>query len=384
MPRATLPIALVVAVSLTSACVKPVPGTLMHTARNPRLATEQRFTLAIAPPVDRRPKAERQGDDPKTSFFFTLIFLWWNESRGNWVSNDFQTSENAAGELAQMTAAYLGRTGLFKDVQLSASGADFLLESEILHLYGTHYAAKRTVISISRSSWGSGVRTADKRFDFAVYGNAIVRYRLYDTRGGQKKLVWKRSIRGSAQLPPGPEAKQRLGVAAHRATRRALASLSRQLTRALSDYGQPPFDREVFERHLNKQSAANALRFVVQRVSKRRTATELLTIAHPAGRVVDHRIVHDPGVPTGRPGDWLLSRQRPDGTLMPYKEYAALAAWLSRSYDLRRVDEIYHYHFFGRRKDAPTATSPSPTPAAPASKPSTPSEPGAIDIHGGR
>jgi hypothetical protein len=122
---------------------------------------------------------------------------------------------------------------------------------------------------------------------------------------------------------------------------------------------------------------------VVQRVSKRRSATELLTIAHPAGRVINHQVVHNAGVPIGRPGDWLLSRERPDGTLMPYREYAALAAWLARSYDLRRVDEVYHYHFFGKRRDAPSAPTSRPTPSSrPGDDKAGPSEPGAVDIHG--
>jgi hypothetical protein len=334
----------------TFCCTPPPPGSLLHPVSNVRLSQEPKYTIAVAPPVDRRPTVEREGSSPETNFFFTLIFIWWSEKRGNWVTDDFLCSPRAMSELFDLEAAYLRRTGVFTAVHQGKAAADFLLESEVIHLYGTYYEARRTIVAISKDSLGGSYEQSNEKTAFAGYGNAVIRYRLFDTRQGQPQLVWQTSELGTAQLPPDEDNRTVIGLVARQATQRALTSLALHLTNAVQDYARStfdPFDRKAYLKTLEQQAAAGALQFVIGRASRNRTASELLTIAHPAGRIAGHRIVNNTTLPVGRPGEWLLSRERVDGTSMPYVEYATLANFLARFYELRRVDEMYHYHFFG-------------------------------------
>jgi hypothetical protein len=329
-------------------CAEVPPGTLMHQPINGALVQRPTFSIAVALPVDKRPAVEHLGEHPKTHFFFTLLFLWWIEKRGNWVTDDYFCSPKAMPELQQLAGTYLQRTRAFNKVLLGQGRADFLLESEVIHLYGTYYEARRTVVAITEAGkGGGGYEQSTEKAAYAAYGNAIIRYRLYDTRGGGRRLVWQRSVNGTAQLPPSEDSRRILGLAATEATRAALTSMASLLTRALQDVSPEPFDAVAYTRLLEESSAKGALRFVIDRASTLRTASEMLTLEHPSGRIVEHRIVHNTSLPIGRPGDWYLSRERPDGSLMAYAEYAALADYLCRFYELRRVDEVYHYLFFG-------------------------------------
>ncbi|HEY3352740.1 MAG TPA: hypothetical protein VGQ83_05795, partial [Polyangia bacterium] len=128
----------------------------------------------------------------------------------------------------------------------------------------------------------------------------------------------------------------------------ALTAMALYVTRALEEYAPAPFDAAAHAAALDAQLRAGQLQFVVERHSVRRTASELLVVDAGSGRILAHKLAQNAATPIGRPGDWMLSRERPDGTLMPYVEYAALANFLAGHYDLRRVDEIYHYHFFGK------------------------------------
>jgi hypothetical protein len=337
------------ALCLSLGCATLPPGTLMHAPANPQLASGGPWTIAVAPPRDARPAIEREGDSPHTRFFFTLIFFWWIEKRGSWVTSDYSASPNAMPELAQLAATYLQRTGAFRGV-VAGGPADFVLEADVLHLYATYYEARRTIVIINPGDKSSGpdYHQSTAQVAFAPYGNAVIRYRLYDTRNGQRRLVWQRTVTGSAQLPPANDATRLMPVVVRDAAVQALTAMALHVTRAVEEYAPPPFDPAAWTAAAEGQIRAGQLQFVVERHAVRRTASELLVIDAASGRVAGHRLATNAATPIGRPGDWMLSRERPDGTLMPYVEYAALANFLARHYDLRRVDEMYHYHFFGQ------------------------------------
>jgi hypothetical protein len=335
---------------LSFGCMELPAGSLLHPPANPPLAAGGPYTIAVAPPKDSRPVIEHEGDSPHTRFFFTLVFFWWIDKRGSWVTSDHAVSPNAPAELAQLTAGYLERTGAFRAV-VASGPADFLLESEILHLYATFYEARRTVVVVNpgdRSGQNASYNQTTSKVAFAPYGNAVIRYSLFDTRGGQKHLVWQRTVTGTGQSPPLHDVTPALRFLVRDAAMRALGAMALYLTRAVEEYAPPPFDAAAYTAAIDAQQRQGQLQFVVERHAARRTASELLTIDALSGRILTHRIAPNVATPVGRPGEWLLSRERSDGTLMPYGEYAALASFLSRAYDLRRVDEIYHYHFFGK------------------------------------
>ncbi|HEY3355245.1 MAG TPA: hypothetical protein VGQ83_18475, partial [Polyangia bacterium] len=207
-------------------CATLPPGTLMHTPGNPVLASGGPYTIAVTPPRDSRPVLERQGDSPHTRFFFTLIFFWWIEKRGSWVTSDYSCSPNAMPELGQLTGAYLQRTGAFRAV-VPGGPADFVLESEVMHLYGTFYEARRTVVVVNPGDKGRGAdyHQSTSKVAFAPYGNAVIRYRLYDTRRGARSLVWQRTVTGSAQLPPADDSTPNLRFVVRDATVQALTAM---------------------------------------------------------------------------------------------------------------------------------------------------------------
>ncbi|MBW2734578.1 MAG: hypothetical protein JRH20_19495 [Deltaproteobacteria bacterium] len=352
--------ALLATLSLLTSCAKLVPGTLIHPVQSLPLAQKPRVSITVYPPTDMRPQIERTGDQPRVSAFVILIAFAYLKKRGNWVTNDLALSPALRYELDKMTRAHLQGSRFFKRVASGRAKTDFLLTVDLLHLYGTQYQAKTITASVGENSRSTTVATAA----FGVYGNAVMRYRLYDQRGGKAQLFWERVILGTAQQGPTGKSMKHYGLAATAAARDSLAKMTLAVTDAIERYAPPPLDHEAFVAGLKKEQADGNLVFLVQRLSSDRSATEILTLHHNTGRVLGHRIAQTLGTGFGRPLEWMLSRQRLDGTRMPYPEYAALASYLAREYDLRRVDDIYHYHFCGKKRGGPSTPRASAASAA--------------------
>jgi hypothetical protein len=111
--------------------------------------------------------------------------------------------------------------------------------------------------------------------------------------------------------------------------------------------------------------------FVIERMSRYRDFLERAYVETSTGRVIQHVVIDAPDRYSSRPGDWVLSMTTNDGVTLSPNGYELFARALAQRYDLRRVDDAVHYHFFGVRGTEPppvvtsAVTVPGPAAAAP-------------------
>ena len=338
---------LLVALVPLAACSTTLPaGSMMHTIARSEVPQRPRHRIAVYPPRDLRPALERRGDEPRfTAFIFALVFAHFS-LRGNLLTDDRSLSPNLTDELGRLARGHLAASGAFRAVTAAPPTAEFGLSIDILHLYATQYrSASATVIASHQSSstFASGVA-------FATYGNAVVALRLYDLRRGTPQLFWQRTIVGTANETVDNGSLERFGKAARAASRDALQQLPELVRAAIARYAPPTFDRAGFAAQLQRERADGSLTFFVERLAKDRSAIEQLTVHHGTGRILGQRVVPAVGQVDGRPLEWMLSHRRVDGSRMAQAEYEQLARFVAASYDLRRVDNLFAYHFCGKRK----------------------------------
>jgi hypothetical protein len=341
-------LALCLATLSFSACPAPrlKSGTLMHPVRERPLARSARFSVSVAMPTDRRPAIERKGDTAHTTaLIFLGLFAYYTE-RGNRITDDRALSPALTQELHTLTRRYLAQSGVFTHVRSAGKQADFLLTTDVLHLYGSQYQARSFMAGGGANNHSSSYSAAG----FGVYGNVVLRCRLYDLRSGKKHFFWERYVVGTAKSGAASVSETTAhGDAARLATRDALARLTRVVGGAVRRYAPAPFDGKTYRGSLARQRQSRRLRFIVQRLSPDRSKTEFLTIDDASGAAIGRSVERTRGTSFGRPGDWMLSRRRLDGSAMPLTEHASLARFLANDYDLRRVDDIHHFHYFGRK-----------------------------------
>lgn len=348
--RAARWVGTVLLVSVAVAACAP-PAAVYYPLKPERVVSPGRHSLTVLKPKDNRPDVEKAGRRPNMTYIVPLVLFWWLGRQGSWVTSAQQT-EPLITQLPKSMAAHLEGSGAFVRTQVQApasSATDFALETDILHLYGMHYDQSHRFGSVfSLGSQSEPPSLQAKAVPFAAHGNVVLRLRLVDTRGGTRVAVWERIVRATAAVIPGKDGGKAAADAVSAAMNRVLAALAHHVAVAVQD-GLAEGSVASHQLKLEGQADKGKLAFVIERPSSQRRYSELLTIEYASGQVVDHRIVVNHVTPIGQPNQWMLSRRRPDKTWMPYPEYSALANLLAESYDLRRVDEMYHYHFFGKR-----------------------------------
>ncbi|MBI5537209.1 MAG: hypothetical protein HY898_31095 [Deltaproteobacteria bacterium] len=321
-------------------------------------------SLAVSAPIDLRPAIEHEGDSIHTRLFFTTgIVTYWSR-RGNYITDDQAATPLAVSELQTAMIDAL-RSANVATAVVPAGQTEFTLETEIEHLYGTHYAINEgTVVVIEGNrSANAGVFTGSRQY--ASYGNVILKARLVDHRGPQPFTLWEEHVVGFGQQEPTKKHVISAQTALREAVADALSTLVVRVGAALDRIQRGPTGPTY---HRSGQLPPV---FLIERVSRYRNFLERVYIDTASARVLRHEIVPLADAAWGRPGEWLLSRRSPEGIVLSPESYEAYAHALATKYDLRTVDDAYRYHFFGYRGAAvgPVGSvspgdPPAPAPAA--------------------
>jgi hypothetical protein len=315
-------------------------GSILHApVVVPRLPSHAAIPLGVATPQDVRPPIERAGESIHTKLFFTVAVVTHWERSGNYVTDDIAATPDAPNELASVLSGSLGRAGAARIVPTTSRPA-YVLETSIVHLYATHYAANEgTVVVIpgSRGPQGGGANVETR--SYADYGNVVLRARLLDQQSNPPTVVWDETITGGGEAPSGLPGGKGAQLALNAAVADATLTLTLRVSAALERLGETRHARPV----------ANDIPpvFLVERVSRLRDFVEYVTIDTNSGRALKHEILPIADRAYARPGEWLLSRRLPDGSLMAGDDYDAYAHKLAVRYDLRAYDDVERYHFFG-------------------------------------
>jgi hypothetical protein len=295
-------------------------------------------------PVDKRPAIEHEGDSIGTSFFFTIGMVTHWSRRGNYITDDPAASSNMPSELHTGMIEALRAANVAKTV-VPNGNTEFLLETEVEHLYGTHYATNDgTVVIVNTSS-----RNAASTFGsvgvgsraYASYGNVILHAKLYDRRSGQASPVWEETVSGVGQQAPEKNHIIATQTALREAFADAMATLSVRVGAALDRLQRGPSGPNYAI--VGQLPPA----FMIERISRYRSFLERVYVDTATGRVLRHEVLPNADPALARPGEWLLSRRSPEGLVLSPEAYESYARALALRYDLRRVDDAYRYHFFG-------------------------------------
>lgn len=310
-------------------------------------------SLAATPPRDVRPAVEREGQENKTRFFFTVAVVTHWERSGNYVTDDFAATKDASGELHGVVQKGLQAANLARLVRPEEKPS-FTLETDIEHLYGTHYAVSEgTVVVITNrrgglQGGGAGVTTRQ----YASHGNVILKARLLDHRSGSPVVVWEEHVVGTAQAAPSKEHIEAAQTALREATSDAVVTLAVRLGAALDRLQQGPSGPAYV---LNGRLPPV---FLLERVSRYRDFLEVVHVETSTSRVLRHDVIPLYDRAHARPGEWLLSRRTAEGITLSGEGYEAFARALASRYDLRAYDDAYRYHFFGTKGAAPPPSRP--------------------------
>ena len=298
--------------------------------------------VSVAAPRDVRPGSEHDGEEDRMRFFFTVAVVTHWERAGNYVTNDEAATPRAPAEVRQEIANALIAS---RAAAVVADGApsQFTLETDLVHLYGTHYeVGEGTVIVIpgkrkgSVAGGGAGVTARQ----YASYGNVVLKARLVDRRTGSPVVVWEENVSGSGQAAPSKEHVEAAQTALRMAVSDAIAQLSIRVGAALDRLGHGPNGAGYV---LTQMPSV----FLIERVSRFRDFLETVYVETRSGRVLRHDIAPLADHAWGRPGEWLLSRRTPEGIVLSGNGYEALARALADKYDVRAYDDVDRYHFFG-------------------------------------
>jgi hypothetical protein len=321
----------------------PQKGTLMGPPPGtPTFPRRPQVTLVIPPVVDARPKEEHEGATVGTRLFVFFLFGVHIRREGNYITNDFAASEHAAAEMRVLAMQWLGKEGVATKV--AADGAsDFELRLTIEHLYGTHFAAnKQTIVVVNGNNRTDAVVDVHAR-NYAPYGNVILKAELVDHRNGANAVVWTEHVPGYAQRPAGEERIAEAQAALQLAVADALSTLSQRVGAALDRMTVGPSGPPMV---LAAGSSMPPV-FAIERLSRFRDFLERVFVDTASGRVVRHEIQPAPDRYGSRPGDWVLSRVTAENVQLSAEGYEAFARALAGRYDLRQLDDVAHYHFFG-------------------------------------
>lgn len=307
-------------------------------------------TVFVAEPTDRRPQEEIEGDEPGLRSVVPIILgvvnIIYTTKRGNEVTGNERFSEGALREVHRSLSDFVRSTGLFADVR-PAKPADYVLETEVLHLAGRRYEARYRapgfiLIVVPVGGFIGGAEFGRGEVEFLSHATAALRLRLRD---GSGRLVGESVVTNAVLGHPDQERPEKLVPDALRgslARARALVA-SWVLEDAHRNEQGPELARFCDEDHRKGHT------FLAHAVDQDRTGVVFAEIACPSGKVRRTRRVD--GVPlVGRPGEWLVSPLDENGVRYPTPVYDGLTRHLSRYFVLHRTDELAVYHYFGRRQ----------------------------------
>lgn len=340
-----LVIAAIAAATLLAGCGEAAVGTGtlkgIPTLLGP-LGYSPTASLQVAAPIDKRPAIEHTGDNIRTKLFFTTVFLTHWERCGNYVTDDQVASPAAPAELHEAMIEAL-RTANVARAVMPAGAAEFSLETEIEHLYATHYAVNEGTVFVLESRRSSTASVGARSRQYAAYGNVSIAARLIDRRGPKPHVIWEEHVVGTGQQAPGGNYKIAAQTALREAVADALATLSVRVGATLDRLQRGPAGPAY-----TLQGALPPV-FLIERVSRYRNFLERVYVDTSSGQVLRHEILPNADPALARPGEWLLSRRSPEGVPLTPEAYQDYARALSARYDLRTVDDANRYHFFGSR-----------------------------------
>lgn len=324
--------------TVAAGCSQIRASSLWHNAANAPLEATPLARLAIEAAIDERPQAEREGATPKIkALLFLLAGVYYSE-RGNHVTNDSHLGGDVMAALGRLTRVYLRRSRVVSIAP--ASQAEYVLRTRVHHLVAARFSAQ-SILAVSSQNSSSASHT---NAQVPMVANAIATFELVQRRGTQEAIVWRRTLSGMAQSA-GLDAQ-----VAQEAVGRMLVQLAGSLRVTLATV-PAAVGHEPPHAALPAVAAGFELAeepFIVQRVLPGRVTVELRTLL-PSGREVARQEVALIGLPESGTDEWVLSRRTGEGGLMRAAEYRALVSRLARSFDLRRLDDARHYHFFGRK-----------------------------------
>jgi hypothetical protein len=323
------------------------PKIVQGTLRGPEMVTAQvprrpQITLHVPRVIDARPADEHEGATVKTKLFVFFLFGVHIKREGNYITDDFAASPDAAAELHALAVESLAATGTASKVSATSKG-DFDLRLTIEHLYGTHFAANKQTIVVVNGRQSTDAVVDIHAHNYASYGNVTLKAELIDRRDGTPKTVWTEHVTGYAQRPAGEARVREVQFAVQLAVSDALSTLSQRVSAALDRLGVGPSGPPMV------LSGAGSFpgTFTIERMSRYRDFLERVYVDTATGRVMRHEIMPAPDRYSSRPGDWVLSRITAEGVQLSPEGYQAFARSLAGRYDLRQVDDATHFHFFG-------------------------------------
>ncbi|MGZ3448986.1 MAG: hypothetical protein ACXWUG_11815 [Polyangiales bacterium] len=306
----------------------------------------------VVPAVsDVRPEDEHKGDSVKTRLFIFFGVGVHIRREGNFITDDFAASPAAATEVRQLAIQTLAASGVAQKVTASG-GADFELRLSMEHLYGTHFAANKQTIVVVNGKNSSNAVVDVHTHNYAGYGVVTLKADLVDMRSGTPTVVWSEHVPGYAQRPAGEDRVAEVQIAVQLAVSDALNTLSQRVGAAFDRLQVGPSGPPMV---LASGSPMPKV-FAIERMSRFRDFLERVYLETGTGRVVRHEIMPAPDRYASRPGDWLLSRVTAEGVNLAPEGYELFARSLANKYDLRKVDDVAHYHFFGVLGTAAPAT----------------------------
>jgi hypothetical protein len=300
------------------------------------------ITLSLPPPIDARPANEHEGDSIRTKLFVFFLFGVHIKREGNYLTNDFAATADASGELHVLAVQHLAAAGVAKKVTAKSAG-DFELKLTIEHLYGTHFAANKQTIVVVNGKHSTDAVVDVHAHDYAAYGNVTLKAELVDRRAGANKVVWTEHVTGYAQRPADQKRVREVQFAVQLATADALSTLSQRVSAVLDRLGVGPSGPPMILSGAGSFPTA----FAIERMSRYRDFLERVYVDTATGKVLKHEIMPAPDRFASRPGDWVLSRVTAEGVQLSPEGYESFARSLAGRYDLRQVDDVAHYHFFG-------------------------------------
>lgn len=335
---------LLIAIALLVGCGHAASqGTLMGPEIPVASVTRRpQVTIAIPAVADARPHDEHEGGSVGTRLFIFFGVGVHIARQGNYLTDDFASSPAAATELRTLAIQTLAASGTAKKVT-AAGPSDFELRLTIEHLYGTHYAANKETIVVVSGKNSTDAFVDVRTHNYAGYGVVTLKADLVDLRSGTPRVVWSEKVPGYAQRPAGEDRVAEVQAAVQLAVADALSTVSQRVGAALDRLAVGPSGPPMVLAAGSSMPAS----FTIERMSRFRDFLERVYVETATGRVLRHEIMPAPDRYASRPGDWLLSRVTAEGAHLSPEGYEAFARALAARYDLRKVDDVAHYHFFG-------------------------------------
>jgi hypothetical protein len=311
-------------------------------------------TLAVAPLRDLRSAAEREGGDVDHQVAVWVVPLWIVNILGyhhTWSGSHAleATSEQIVKGATWGLRHHLQATGCFDEVIEESGGANYVLETEILHCSASAFERGHTNTLGALVLVGSGAATGSNKSRTTltlIHGTASLRLRLRDSAG---RVLAKRVVSNAVLRFPGAK-----GIEPYRVAQCAKAALSGALIKSVNVVaswvqelrlrGLPP--AEI--RRRARTSFADEPSFLLSCLEEDRVRTTFCRLRWPDGLILSTWRA-DGIPPVGRPGEWLLSPYDQHGLRIPRRLYSERARLLSERFRLRRVDEFSSYHYFGPR-----------------------------------